>query len=393
MLLTVLDRFRSVPSRFFMSPYRNIPKQELIDLGLARHFPLPVSSGGRLFPPRFLANLAISSVAPRALCDRIGLARYQDSDGLLDISGIRFGDAASPTAGRNFIRLARYYKRRGKPVILLPQMLGPFKEGESADLFRRLLPETTLVFARDGQSYEHALSVLGPTPKLRLAPDITIFCEPTPSPQTDQPYGCIVPNARMLDRGKADWHQTYVDRLVAAAQSMIALNLHPIVLVHSTEGLEDNPLAERIVQRLGPERCSMQVADDPLQTKAFIANARLIVASRYHSVVSALSSGVPAIVMGWAHKYDTLLKDFGVPHLQHFASDSLESLGRLVAEVGTYEESQRLKKILLSRRAAMSAPNEEMWRLVAGALSLDEGSLLRTDAHDSLSKEGIALCP
>ena len=377
MLLTVLNRFRGTGAQFFMSPAAHLSSDALAEYGLLRHFPYPVARGGRLFPPRFAANLALASAVPRSVCDRLGVVRYQDSDGLLDISGIRFGDASSDTAGTNFIRLARYYRRRSKPVILLPQMLGPFQKPRSAELFRRLLVEATLVFARDRQSYDHARGLVGADPKLKLAPDITVFCEVPQSQGREDAYGCIVPNARMLDRGQAAWGSTYADLLVAAAQTMIEAGLRPIVLVHSVEGSEDNPLAAQVVRRVGPERCEMRIADDPLETKAFIGNAKLIVASRYHSIVSALSSGVPAIVMGWAHKYDTLLQEFGVPELQQSPGDGREQLCKLVANVASDSENQRLRGIIRKSREALMAPHEEMWRLVASALSLPEDALLQ----------------
>ena len=380
MLLAVLSRFKGTEAQFFMSPAANLPGSALAEYGLLRHFPFPVARGGRLFPPRFAANLALSSIVPRSACAGRGIARYQDSDGLLDISGIRFGDAVSETAGTNFIRLARFYRRRGKPVILLPQMLGPFQKPKSAELFRRLLPEATLIFARDRQSYDYARALVGPDPKLKLAPDITVFCEAREAQDETGDYGCIVPNVRMLDRGEGAWESTYLDLLVAAAQAMIEARLRPIVLVHSVEGSEDNPLADEVVRRVGAERCTVRVADDPLETKAFIGNAKLIVASRYHSVVSALSSGVPAIVMGWAHKYDTLLQDFGVPHLQHFAGDGIDHLRQLVRDVASESENLRLKAVLNARREAMREPHDEMWRLVAQTLSLRAADLSRPQA-------------
>ncbi len=36
-----------------------------------------------------------------------------------------------------------------------------------------------------------------------------------------------------------------------------------------------------------------------------------MVASRYHACVAALSSGVPALVVGWHHKYEELFKYYG----------------------------------------------------------------------------------
>ena len=47
------------------------------------------------------------------------------------------------------------------------------------------------------------------------------------------------------------------------------------------------------------------------QVKKIIAGCEVLVASRYHSCVAALSSGVPVLVVGWHHKYDELLSLYG----------------------------------------------------------------------------------
>jgi colanic acid/amylovoran biosynthesis protein len=45
--------------------------------------------------------------------------------------------------------------------------------------------------------------------------------------------------------------------------------------------------------------------------KAMIGQCDLVVGSRFHSLVAALSQGVPSVALGWAHKYVELLGDFG----------------------------------------------------------------------------------
>lgn len=47
------------------------------------------------------------------------------------------------------------------------------------------------------------------------------------------------------------------------------------------------------------------------EQKGAIAQCGLFVASRYHSIVAAMSQGVPTVVIGWHHKYAELLEKFG----------------------------------------------------------------------------------
>ena len=45
--------------------------------------------------------------------------------------------------------------------------------------------------------------------------------------------------------------------------------------------------------------------------KNHIASCEVVVASRYHSCVAALSAGVPLMVVGWHYKYEELLHWYG----------------------------------------------------------------------------------
>jgi polysaccharide pyruvyl transferase WcaK-like protein len=47
------------------------------------------------------------------------------------------------------------------------------------------------------------------------------------------------------------------------------------------------------------------------QLKDYIAKCEIMIASRYHSCVAALSLGVPTLIVGWHYKYNELLKWYG----------------------------------------------------------------------------------
>jgi len=46
------------------------------------------------------------------------------------------------------------------------------------------------------------------------------------------------------------------------------------------------------------------------EVKSVIGNCDLLLSSRYHALIAALSQGIPAAAIGWSHKYEELLAEF-----------------------------------------------------------------------------------
>jgi len=67
------------------------------------------------------------------------------------------------------------------------------------------------------------------------------------------------------------------------------------------------------------------VEDDlsPIDLKSMISTAHIHVGARYHSIVAALSSGVPCISLSWHPKYKDLMRMYGV---ECFVYDSVSTL-------------------------------------------------------------------
>jgi polysaccharide pyruvyl transferase WcaK-like protein len=80
-----------------------------------------------------------------------------------------------------------------------------------------------------------------------------------------------------------------------------------------------------------------------------IARFKYVVASRYHSVVFAYRSGVPAVILGWASKYTDLAALF---QQQDYLFDIRNAgVDRIITQIGTMganykEESRRIKDCL-----------------------------------------------
>lgn len=388
MLRTTVARLRGRQPelRIAIEPDPNTPYESRAELGLAHIFP---TYG--LYKPMLRRLVTRSSMAkslmfaaqqlamPAASQSMLGLVDRRQADGFVDISGYAFGDGFHWRKTKNAALRTASYAKRGKPVILMPQMFGPFNNAKTAGYFKQMCDHATLIYAREQVSYDAVKELLGNDERLRLAPDITIFgerieqaCDTCP-----QDYAVIVPNERMLDQGGKEWGDSYLPRLRAVGKQIHLRGLRPALVVHSNDPGDDRlarQLLAELQSDLGDDVPLFYTHSDPRMLKQFIAGAKFLVGSRFHSLVAALSREVPGVALGWAHKYDMLASDFGVPQLIHRGQDSPEHLLALVDELANAAKNEQLRATLREKKTEMATTAEAMWDDVFRALGLAEAS-------------------
>lgn len=316
--------------------------------------------------PRHLAGDLLSNLVGRSSLGRAyGIIPEREVDGLIDISGYAFGDRWAAAKTLRFARLAAAYRKRGKPVVMLPQMFGPFTAPGQVEAFAELSRQVDLMYAREQESFDAARPVVVDPDRLRMAPDITIPTAARPADTPDRDYICLVANSKLLQPNPQgqDWSHCYLDRLAGVADQAIGQGLAVVIVQHEYRK-DDEQLARDLHARIGVDRCTVFRHPDPLVLKGFLGGARLVVGSRFHSLVSTLSMGVPAITLGWAHKYDALMRDFGIPEAIHRAADPQAHLTALVDAALQQHDEQ--VAIVTERKAQMAEAVEQMWREVVG---------------------------
>ena len=275
------------------------------NLGLLQIVPRRLGRGAVLEQVTHVLHLLARGAFDR-LCDEYGLIERRNVDGLVDISGFALSDQWGAEKAAHRCRVVEAYKRRGKPVVLLPQSMGPFEDPEIAATSRRILTSSDLVWVRDRQSLDYVHRLVGRLPSVRTAPDITIG---GPAERPLEPTGQVVmvPNARIVDHG-AWTRDEYLGGLIAAGEAAHTAGRSLEVLLHTTERGD-----EELARVLGTElRCPVVRDQHPAAMKGRLGAAELVIASRFHAVLGALSLGTPAVAIGWSHKYRELFVDFGV---------------------------------------------------------------------------------
>jgi len=229
---------------------------------------------------------------------------------LLDCSGYQYGDPWAAMGRILSLRLLMYqhFRARGGRIVMMPQALGPFTRRVVASTAAGVFQLADLVFAWDEVSRQHALDVGCPPSRIEIAPDYSNIVEPwiPDHPEEWSRRVCVVPSTRMLDKTSHGVSAAYMESLRKCIGSILDCGLEPFILVHQ---LEDRALAE--ILRKSIKGGILVVDPSPVEAKGIIASCRVLIGSRYHALVSALSQGTPAIGTGWTHKYRALFKDYG----------------------------------------------------------------------------------
>lgn len=311
MLLGVLERLqaRRPDLEVALAPGPNSPYRSRALLGAWQKLPLRKGSfdltrAGYAWPRGVDAALA-----------RYGVVTEARVDAVLDISGFAYGDRWGGRALEAVAAELGRFHRHGKRYLFLPQAFGPFSPSPASRKFGRALRHAALICARDDQSLAHLSSLgAGLGEALLRCPDLTLGVRGESAAAArwgiDASCALLIPNVRMLDPGPArsGWPARYLPLLEALAAECRRRGLSIKVVNHA--GQDDAPLCATLAQAGG----GIEVIDerDPLALKGLIGAAGLVISSRYHGCVNALSQGVPCLGTSWSHKYGALFEEFGV---------------------------------------------------------------------------------
>ncbi|MWV27572.1 polysaccharide pyruvyl transferase family protein [Aurantiacibacter rhizosphaerae] len=282
----------------------------------------------------------------------------READAILDASGYTLGSGWGKGGGRMLLQTIRIAKAHKKPIILMPQSFGPFDWGEDDDeAFLKEVKEElsycTKIYAREVEGYE-CLKALGLT-NVELSADMVIREDIFPTAadihksynpaRVEYPapgsVGFIINENvfRIGDREAVfNLYAKMLDKLVDDGEKVVFLNT----------STADMQLVEKVLERtrgrdqvgvISGEYSSPELID-------ILSRFKYVVASRYHSIVFGYRSGIPAIILGWASKYQDLAAHFGQ---QDYVFDIREpDVDRIIEKIDKMsanhaEESQKIK--------------------------------------------------
>lgn len=311
MLLACLEGLKGIkqPVELVLSPGPNLPYVERARLGAWQK--LSFRRGGLDLTP-LIGKLP---AALQRLFNRYGMVTERQVDLVLEASGFAYGEQWPLRFLQNTAKEVVRYANAGKPFVFMPQAFGPFNSAESKAAMRDIINHARLIFVRDPVSLQHLQSCVETLPdSVVLTPDFTISLTPRANdelPAISGPFAALIPNNKVVSKfnhaGAERQRADYINAFAAAANKLAAEQVQCVLVNH--EGKEDAELCAEISAKAP---CTIVQIEDPLAVKAFIGKAELVISSRFHGAVNALSQGVPCIATSWSHKYHAMMSDFAM---------------------------------------------------------------------------------
>jgi polysaccharide pyruvyl transferase WcaK-like protein len=252
------------------------------------------------------------------------------ADAVADLSGIAFVDGRGiPLLYYNVaVALPAFFF--GTPVHKLSQAMGPFKGRLNALAAEWTLRRCATVAARGNKSLEHLieLGIAG----AQFCPDTSFALQIGESVErearvqinsqdgfaTEGPLIICSPSAVVLAHCQAadvDMISVFTETFV----SLIAQGNRVAMLPHAADsGIrknDDHSVARTIQQKVLERGHSVPILDpagDPRLARAIVGQSAVFIASRFHSMIAALSQSVPVVTVGWSHKYTEAAEPFGM---------------------------------------------------------------------------------
>jgi colanic acid/amylovoran biosynthesis protein len=225
-------------------------------------------------------------------------------DSFTDIYGIkRFGVMAY---------VQRAARRVGVPVVLTPQTIGPFSSPFTRYVARGNLRRSPMVMSRDQSSAAYADRLGRP---VDLTATDVVFA--LPMPEVAPPLDVVLNVSGLLwQRGahvdSAHYRRTVhgiIDTLLDGGRE-ISLMAH----VLDNDSVDNDIIAmDQLMSKYG-DRISAIVPEGLHEARSSLAAARIVVGSRMHACLNALSVGTPSVPLAYSRKFEPLMKDIGWHH-------------------------------------------------------------------------------
>lgn len=250
--------------------------------------------------------------------DRYLSAKLKDIDLLISRGGHHFvthGNGGPIDLGQMFLfhsyplLLAR---RLGKPFAILGQSVGPIKGRLAQRLVHQVFSQAAFIGVREELSKVELVKCGLPEKDVVVIPDLAFLIQPELSPRVQrildqtglQPKGFVVITPRQWFARHDSRYWKYVETIREVIRYLTGMGFPVLLLAHTLGpvSIEDDRVACKDV--LGDWQGSkvFYIEEDlsPTELAALYGHARLLIGTRFHSVIFAFVGGTPAFAISYS---------------------------------------------------------------------------------------------
>ena len=279
------------------------------------------------------AEVACQSYGHGPAPANIGVPRTLLRDRLTDAKGLRrwvrsFDYVVDTRAGDSFAdiyglqrlvamgAMGEFVRSCGVPLVLGPQTIGPFDTRRGRAVGQWSLRRATTVMARDPLSAD-AARALGREVDVLTTDVVFALDTPEPGPERDVLFNVSGLLWNSDSHGPASDYRHLVRSLL---HDLRERGRTVTLLSHVLEGEGGLDSDGEVVRVLGDELGLDHVVPTSLaDVRATMRGARLVLGSRMHACLNALSVGTPALPLAYSRKFAPLLAAIGWPHVVSLA--------------------------------------------------------------------------
>lgn len=197
------------------------------------------------------------------------------------------------------------------PVVLGPQTIGPFDKAWGRAMGSYMLRKALQVHTRDSESATYSRQVMHVEPDA-LSTDV-VFALPVP--QVENSYDVLFnvsgllwqPNPHVDHVRYQKTVRTLIDDLKSRGRTVTLLS-H---VIENPRPDNDVPVCRALGSELGLE---VVVPTNLSEARRAVASANLVIGSRMHACLNALSTGTPSIPLAYSRKFAPLMSGIGWKH-------------------------------------------------------------------------------
>lgn len=328
---------------------------------------------------RLLLGRRVLRAAPAAI------RALGESTALVDLAGVAFIDGREKFLPFNALTVLPAWLL-GTPVVKMPQAVGPFERPFNRIAARIVLPMCRMLWARGERTRSHLEKAVLPGVRFARADDIafnyeerwsltregserlsSMFRDLEAAFASSDVKGVIgiCPSSVVAVKSRKEGGQ-YEPVLIELVRELGAQGFLVVLFPNATR--EASGSAERnndipLIRRIHAGSVQSGVSRPPLlidfdvnaaAIKHVIGRMDVVLVSRFHAMVGALSLAVPAAVLGWSHKYAEVMARFELEgNVMDYKQLGISELRRAVEQV--FDTRVEMREKIASRLPEIKA--------------------------------------